>query len=100
VDFSEKSPWVPQGIQRCFCDTGTQFIVGSDLVNNAANGELLVMVETIKNARWLTKIVLADLGSRSEQVFVELKEKGGAYGAASSQLKFILLTVKAFFLGL
>jgi hypothetical protein len=58
----------------------------SDLVNNAANGELLVMVETIKsNARWLTKIVLADSGYRSEQVFVELEQRG-RYSDAQTKL--------------
>ena len=59
-------------------DGESQLIVANGLTNNAAdNGELLPMVEAVKNnLGQLPKRVLADSGYRSEQAFGELEEKG------------------------
>jgi IS5 family transposase len=59
-------------------DGESQLIIANGLTNNAAdNGELLPMVEAVKdNLGELPKRVLADAGYRSEQAFAELEEKG------------------------
>jgi transposase len=59
-------------------DGESQLIIANGLTNNAAdNGELLPMVEAVKdNLGELPKRALADSGYRSEQAFVGLEEKG------------------------
>ena len=59
-------------------DGQSQLIIANGLTNNAAdNGELLPMVEAVKdNLGELPQQVLADSGYRSEQAFGELEEKG------------------------
>jgi Transposase DDE domain len=59
-------------------DADSQLIIASGITNNAAdNGELLSMVEGVKNnLGQLPKRVLADSGYRSEQAFAVLEEKG------------------------
>ncbi|MGH2952260.1 MAG: IS1182 family transposase [Solirubrobacterales bacterium] len=59
-------------------DGESQLIIATGLTNNAAdNGELLPMVEALKNnLGQLPKRVLADSGYRSEQGFAGLEEKG------------------------
>lgn len=59
-------------------DAASQLIVASDLTNNAAdNGELLAMIEAVKNNLGeLPQRVLSDSGYRSEQGFAGLEEKG------------------------
>jgi transposase len=59
-------------------DGESQLIIANGLTNNAAdNGELLPMVEAVKdNLGELPQQVLADSGYRSEQAFGGLEEKG------------------------
>lgn len=59
-------------------DGESQLIIATGLTNNAAdNGELLPMVEAVKdNLGELPQQVLADSGYRSEQAFGGLEEKG------------------------
>jgi hypothetical protein len=59
-------------------DGNSQLIIANGLTNNAAdNGELLPMVEAVKNnLGHLPKRVLTDSGYRSEQGFAGLEEKG------------------------
>jgi transposase len=59
-------------------DGESQLIIANGLTNNAAdNGELLPMVEAVKdNLGALPQQVLADSGYRSEQAFGGLDEKG------------------------
>jgi transposase len=59
-------------------DGDSQLIVASGLTDNAAdNGELLPMIEAVKNNLGeLPKRALADSGYRSEQAFLGLEEKG------------------------
>ena len=59
-------------------DGESQLIIANGLTNNAAdNGELLPMIEAVKNNLGeLPKRVLADSGYRSERAFAALEEKG------------------------
>jgi transposase len=59
-------------------DGDSQLILASGLTDNAAdNGELLPMIEAVKNNLGeLPKRALADSGYRSEQAFLGLEEKG------------------------
>jgi transposase len=59
-------------------DGESQLIIATGLTNNAAdNGELLPMIEAVKdNLGELPQQVLADSGYRSEQAFGGLEEKG------------------------
>lgn len=63
---------------QAMVDGESRLIIANGLTNNAAdNGELLPMVEAVKNnLGQLPKRVLADAGYRSEQGFAELEEKG------------------------
>jgi transposase len=59
-------------------DADSQLIIANGLTNNAAdNGELLPMVEAVKNnLGQLPQRALADSGYRSEQAFAALEEMG------------------------
>ena len=70
-------------IEQCYnaqaaVDSHSQLIIANGLTNNAAdNGELLSMIEAVRNNLGeLPKQVLADSGYRSEQAFAELEQQG------------------------
>jgi IS5 family transposase len=70
-------------IEQCYnaqaaVDGHSQLIIANGLTNNAAdNGELLSMIEAVRNNLGeLPKQILADSGYRSEQAFAELEEQG------------------------
>jgi hypothetical protein len=70
-------------IEQCYnaqaaVDGHSQLIIANGLTNNAAdNGELLSMIEAVRNNLGeLPKQILADSGYRSEQAFAALEEQG------------------------